>query len=61
MGQVFVNIAEDQYLCVVELKYIYRNVYFTTYNCASKVFNLLTVCGEIRQTLDAKIRHYLGE
>jgi hypothetical protein len=43
----------DQYLCVVVHKYIYRTVY---YYGASKVFNLSTLGGEIRQTLDAKMR-----
>ncbi len=38
--------VEDQYLCIGH-KYIYRNVCFTT--------AAPTVCGEIRQTLDAKI------
>jgi hypothetical protein len=45
---------EDRHLCVVVHKYIYRNVYFTIYG-ASRVFNPLSVCGEIRQTLDAKM------
>ncbi len=46
--------VEDQYLCVVVNKYIYRNLLF--YYRASKVSNLSTLCGEIRQTLDAKMR-----
>jgi hypothetical protein len=45
--------VEDRYLCVVVHKYIYRNVY---YYGASKVSKLSTLCGEIRQTLDANMR-----
>jgi|688.fasta_scaffold1287874_1 hypothetical protein len=44
-------------MCVVVHKYIYRNVYPVLYYYGdSKLFNLSTVCGEIRQTLDAKMR-----
>ncbi len=47
-------VVEDQYLCVVVHQYIYRNVNFTIM-APNLVFNLSTVCGEIRQTLDAKM------
>ncbi len=42
--------AEDRYLCVVVHKYIHVLYYYS----AGKVLNLSTLCGEIRQTLDAK-------
>jgi hypothetical protein len=52
------NYLEDQYLCVVVHQYIYRNVNFTIM-APNLAFNLSTVCGEIRQTLDAKMRQLL--
>ncbi len=50
------DIVEDQHLCVVVHKYIYLKKCVLYYYGASWVFNPLTVCREIRQTLDAKMR-----
>jgi hypothetical protein len=56
------SIVEDPHLRVMIRKYIYRNVFSTLllYYGASRVFNLLVVCGEIRQTSDAKRRQLFG-
>jgi hypothetical protein len=50
------GVLEDQYLCVVVHKYIYRNVYVLT---IIYCLLLLTVCRDIRQTSDANMRQLL--
>jgi hypothetical protein len=50
-----IRTVEDQHLCVVVHKYHYRIEYFIMASVEYSIY-LFTVCGKIRQTIDAKMR-----